>query len=186
MPFPWSALGSLALPLFGGLFNRGDQQRKLQAQIQALLSEGGISTRANDIMKYFYQSPAYSQVQGLAMGAGRQAESRAASIGAGMGVTSGMDVIRRGVSAGVGTGTLADLVSRRYDQSRSEALQGNTALANSLVGLGPPPNYSNELFGASLSFLGPLIAQWMKQKYGLGGSTAGPTMGQPGFTYPRG
>lgn len=167
MAFPFLALASLGLPLLGGLFRRGDEMRKLQAHIAQLLSEGGVSNRANDIMNYFYKSPAYSQVQGLAMNAGRQAQLSAASQGAGMGVTSGMDVIGRAVGAGVGSASLADIVSRRYDAARSEALQANTALASTLGGLGPAPNYTNELFGSSLSFLGPLLGAYLKKRYGL-------------------
>lgn len=166
MAFPTVALLIAAIPpLIGRLFKSGMSQADIQKYVIKLLSAQGISATANDIMKFFYQSPAYSQVQGLAMSAGRQAESRAASIGAGMGVTSGMDVIGRAVAAGVGSGTLANIVGQRSTLAQGEALQQNTALANALISGGPAPQYSREMLGSSLSFLGPLLSDWLREKY---------------------
>lgn len=160
-PAVLAALIGGGLPFLGGLFQRGDPTGRLNALIAALMSPEAIAGRANQYQKAWYESPAFTHTQSAALSAGRQAE---AAVGrAGAGVTSGMDVLRSGAAAGLGTG----LISRASADAwlKNLDLAQNAAFAHA-GGIRPEPNYSHELFGAGLNFFGPIFTKWLSKKYG--------------------
>jgi len=89
-----------------------------------------------------------------------------------------MDILGSAAAAGLGSGTLAKLVSEAYGQSRTLASNQAQSEAGLLAGLGPAPSISREMLGSSLNFLGPLLTAYLKRKH--------PTMFAAGGMEPSG
>ena len=169
-----AALISLLGPqLLGKLFGGGGAEERLRRQLEILFSPGALAERTNKIQAEWYRSPAYGAAQAGSIAAGRLAESEVGRAGAG--VTSGIDVLRGGVAAGLGPAFLAKSNADAYTQSQTLAQQQAQGLAASLVGTPSPPNISREMLGASLNFIGPLLTSWLRRKWGWGDVSTGRT-----------
>jgi len=157
-------IGVLGPQIFGRLF-RGGGERELREAINRLFLPGNLSQITNEFQDQWYRSPAYGTAQTAAMAAGRQAE---AAVGrAGAGVTSGTDILRGAAAAGLTSGTLSQINAAAYERSRQMALDRARALASGMLGVGPIPSISRQMFGASLGFLGPIYADWIRKKLQL-------------------
>ena len=163
-PLLLTALISILGPqLLGRLFGGGGGQEELRDQVQSILSPKAISRRTNALQADWYKSPAFGAAQEASLTAGRQAEQ---SVGrAGAGVTSGVDVLRGAAAAGLGSATLGQFNAQAYAQSRELAQRQAEAAASGVLGVGARPNIGREMFGASLNFLGPLLAEYLRNKF---------------------
>lgn len=157
-------IGVIGPQLLGRLFGGGGNQDKLRERLARLFSPEALAARTNANQAEWYKSPAYGAAQASSLAAGRMAEASVTRAGAG--VTSGMDVLQGAAAAGLGTATLGKFNADAYQQSRSLALQQAQGEAGGLLGAGVSPDTNREMLGASLGFLGPLLANWYKQRYG--------------------
>jgi hypothetical protein len=167
MPGPMLPITLLSLfgpQLLGRLFGGGGNEEVLRRRIAELLSPSAIGARTNALQNEWYKSPAYTNAQTTSLAAGNQAQAEVGR--AGQGVTSGLDILKSGASVGVGPAILNQLAARQYEANQTLAQRGAEMDVNALMGIGPNPNFGRELFGSSLNFLGPLVGQYLKGRYG--------------------
>jgi len=189
-----AATGGIGSLLTGGLFSflpgllshlfGGDPQAHYRAMVAKLLTQ-----RPDLINKYYQQaqgSPAFSQAQGqIAAGANATQGGLQSALGArGIG-TSGTGAILSSLLPSIVGSQQSQLRTSAYGAAQNQADSDIQAQLAALQG-SQGPSQTQQYFGAGLSSFGPLLEQWLKQRYaGTGGggswSTTGSRQGSLGY-----
>lgn len=176
MPLPFLGQAALAFApmLLQGMLGRNDPQEKLRRQLMQLFSSKNIGARTGEFYNQFLQGPGYAGAQRSIAGASNVMQNQ---LGRNLGASglrgSGVGALLPALGGAFSGSALGGLQTAGYGQARGDALSSIQNQANALQGVGPSPNYGNQLFGAGMDFLGPLIQQYLQQRGGGGGGGMG-------------
>ncbi len=158
-----AALLALAPGLISSLF--GNSQKKLQKKINKIQSPENLQALIQQYYKQALSSPAYAQAQGsIATGANQTSGDIANSLAQrGLG-TSGVGAILPGLVGSIVGGQQANLRTGAYQGAQGQAQNTIQNQIQALMGTSGP-SQSQQLFAGGLSALGPLFADYFKQRY---------------------
>lgn len=164
------ALTSFAPTLLGGMFQGNDPREALRRQIMQLYSPGNVASQTRAFQSLYPYSGAQTQIANAANNLGNQLGATLGERGLNQ---SGVGAVGNALARSSGGFQLANLNSQAWQESLANAMRNIQSNAQNLVGyggVGPTPNYTQQLFGTGLSNFGNYMKQYMGRNQQTGTS----------------